>query len=117
MDDLDLMLLLFYCRETKKNPILSYSRYQKKSLKTLGLLQRRLRQRRIPRVWLQDASQSAWKMLLNSGNDQALITLTGCSFEVFNWLLPEFCELYDTHSPFGTPDGSIVAIQNDLAIN
>jgi hypothetical protein len=117
MDDLDLMLLLFYCRETKKNSIISHSRYQKKFLKTLGLLQRRLRQRHIPRVSLQGASRSAWKTLLNSGNDQALITLTGCSFKVFNWLLPKFCELYDTHSPFGAPDGSIFTIQNDLAIN
>ena len=113
-----MMLLFFlYRKETKKNSFLVHSRYRKKFLKNLGSLQRRLRQRRIPRVSLQDASQSAWKTLFNSGNDQALITLTGLTFEVFNWLLPKFSELYDTHSPFGSADGLIIAIHNDAMIN
>ncbi|KAI2499726.1 hypothetical protein MHU86_14738 [Fragilaria crotonensis] len=118
LDDIDMMLLfLLYRRETKKNSFQVHSRYRKKFLKNLGSLQRRLRQRRIPRVSLQDASQSAWKTLFNSGNDQALITLTGLTFEVFNWLLPKLSELYDTHSPFGSADGSIIAIHNDQVIN
>ncbi|KAI2494341.1 hypothetical protein MHU86_1385 [Fragilaria crotonensis] len=93
LDDIDMMLLfLLYRRETKKNSFQVHSRYRKKFLKNLGSLQRRLRQRRIPRVSLQDASQSAWKTLFNSGNDQALITLTGLTFEVFNWLLPKLSD-------------------------
>jgi hypothetical protein len=113
MDDLDLMLLFFlYYIERKKNSRPVHSRYRKQYLQRLGSLQRRIRQRRIPRVSLQDASQSAWKTLFNSGNDQALITLTGLDFETFHWLLPKFCALYDSHSPFGDPDGSIIALPN-----
>jgi hypothetical protein len=76
-----------------------------------------MRQRRIPRVSLQDASQSAWTTLFNSGNDQALITLTGFDFATFHWLLPKFSTLYDNHSPFGDPNGRIIALSNDSVIN
>ena len=108
MDDLDLVLLfLLSHRETKKKAILVHSRCQKKYPKRLDLLQRRLPQRLFSRVLLQDASQGAWKTLLNSGNDQALFILNGFF---------KFCELPDTYSP-SAPDGSIIAIHNDPAIN
>jgi hypothetical protein len=67
-----------------------------------------MRQRRIPRVALQDVMQSAWK----TGSDQALITLTGLDFATFHWLLPKFCALYDSRSPFSDPDGSVIALPN-----
>jgi hypothetical protein len=71
-----------------------------------------MRQCRIPRVALQDVMQSAWKTLFNSGSNQAFITLTGIDFATFHWLLPKCCALYDSHSPFSDPDGSIIALPN-----
>ncbi len=111
-----MMLLFSLFKHTRKNGIYVHSRYRKTYLKKLKSVQRRLRQRRIPRVALQDATHSAWKTLFHSGNDQALITLTGLDFETFNWLSPKFSALYDTHSPFVDPDGRIVPLRN-LPVN
>ena len=71
----------------------------------------------LPRVSLQDASQSAWKTLFNSGNDQALISLTGLTFEVFNWLLPKFSELYDTKVLFEAMGRRIRALKRRISEN
>ena len=111
-----MMLLLLYKQHARKNAFVVHSRYRKTFLKKLKSLQRRLRQRRIPRVALQVATHSAWKTLFRSGNDQALITLTGLDFETFNWLCPKFFIWYDTHSPFVDPDGCIVPLRN-LPVN
>ena len=114
IDDFDFMVLLVYLihrRAKQKNSTRSiHSRYQKKYLKQLRSLQRRLRQRRIPRASLLDPRQSAWCTLLESGNDQALITLTGFDFHSFRWLSERFSTLYTTHSPFVDPDGRIVPL-------
>jgi DDE superfamily endonuclease len=116
IDDFDLMILLVYLihrRAKKRNATTSssiHSRYQTKYLKQLRSLQRRLRQRRIPRASLLDPCRSAWSTLLESGNDQALITLTGFDFNSFRWLSERFFNLYTTHSPFIDPDGRIVPL-------
>jgi hypothetical protein len=110
IDDFNLMLLLvnvIHRRTKKRDSITSsvHTRYQKKYLKQLRSLQRRLRQRRIPRASLLDPRQSAWFTLFESGNDQTLITLTGFDFNTFRWLSERFTPLYTTHSPFVDPDG------------
>ena len=67
-----------------------------------------LRDRRIPRIALQNPSESAWRTLLSAGSDQALITLTGLNFETFDcWLLERFRPLYVEYSPFVDPNGKI----------
>jgi hypothetical protein len=74
-DDIEMMmLLLLYKQYVRKNAFAVQSRYRKTFLKNLKSQQRRLRQRRIPCVALQDATHSAWKTLFYSGNDQAIIT-------------------------------------------
>jgi hypothetical protein len=50
--------------------------------------------------------------LYNSGNDQALITLTGFDFATFHWLDEMFTPVYDNHTPFNTPDGMILPIDS-----
>ena len=115
---MDMILLLFlYKQHARKRAFVVHSRYRKTYLRKLRSLQRRLRQRRIPRVSLQDATHSAWNTPLHSGNDQALITLTGLDFATFNWLSPKFSILDDTHSPFDDPDGRIVRPLDNLPVN
>jgi len=58
-------------------------------------------------------SQSAWKVVWESQNDQALITLTGFDFESFRWLLDKFQNVYQSYSPFVDPDGAIVPINGN----
>jgi hypothetical protein len=115
---MDMILLLFlYKQHARKRAFVVLSRYRKTYLRKLRSLQRRLRQRRIPRVLLQDATHSSWNTLFHSGNDQALFTLTGLDFLTFNWLSPKFSILvYNTHSPFVDPDGRIVPLDN-LPVN
>ncbi len=115
---MDMILLLFlYKQHARKRAFVVHSRYRKTYLRKLRSLQRRLRQRRIPRVSLQDATHSAWNTLFHFGNDQALITLTGLDFATFNWLSPKFSILDDTHSPFDDPDGRIVRPLDNLPVN
>jgi len=91
-----------------------HSRYRKAFLKRLSSMQRRLRQRRIPRVSLLPPSHSAWKAICDSGNNQALITLTGVDFETFNWYHEKFKMVYDSNSPFIDPNGFIVPIDPNV---
>ena len=48
---------------------------------------RQRRDRRIPRVALVDPKQSPWQKLYSSGNNQALVTVTGFDHEAFAFLL------------------------------
>jgi DDE superfamily endonuclease len=89
-----------------------HSRLKKIFYRQLSPLQRTLRDRRIPRSALQDPANSAWRVLFTSGNNQALITLTGLNFETFGWLLERFEPIYESHSPFISHTGRIVPIQN-----
>ena len=105
-DDLMLLLILKWKMQRKKKK--KHSRYKKVFYNNLPFFEQRLRSRRIPRVALQDPVDSSWRTLLRSGNDRALITLTGLDFQTFNWLLERFRSLYEGNSPFIDPDGRIV---------
>jgi hypothetical protein len=67
-------------------------------------------QRCIPRAALLSTEQSPWRTVLDSRNDQALITLTGFDFETFEWLCAKFYPIYSTHSPFLGEGGRIKKI-------
>ncbi len=81
-----------------------HSRYQKRFHRSLSIEDRQLRQRRIPRISLQDSHQSSWRRLYHSENDQALITLTGFDHATFQYLLQLFQPLFDKYTPFGEGD-------------
>ena len=100
MFDDDWILLYFLMLKKKKK---KHSRYQKRFYKSLLAVDQQLRDRRLPRMALQEPSSSSWKTLLRSGSDQAMITLTDLNFETFRWLLERFRPLYEQHSPFIDP--------------
>ena len=106
-----LLLILKYQLVNMENERFVHSRYRKTFHKRLNSLQRRLRQRRIPRVALQEPRKSAWRTLLESGNNEAMITLTGINMETFIWLNRRFEHWYNSHSPFVDPNGCIVRLQ------
>lgn len=110
----DFLFLFILCRmEEMQRKRQKHTRYQKKYYKSLDAVRRRLRDRRIPRVALQDPATCSWNRLYNSGNDQALITLTGLDFATFHWLERMFTPIHDNYSPFVSPDGRIVRINNN----
>jgi hypothetical protein len=68
---------------------------------------RRRRDRRIPRPALLTPGDTAFDKLFNSGNDQALITVTGFDHRAFRCLLELFAPWYLSHTPWtGTQDGT-----------
>jgi hypothetical protein len=68
---------------------------------------RQRRDRRIPRVALLTPGDSAFDKLYNSGNDQALITVTGFDHRAFRSLLELFSPWYLSHTPWtGSQDGT-----------
>jgi hypothetical protein len=85
-----------------------HSRYRKDFLRRLSVEESRRRQRRIPRIALQDPSKSSWRTLYDSRNDQALITLTGLDVETFHYVLRKFAPICDQYSPFIDDEGRIV---------
>lgn len=92
-------------KERKKKPYQrAHSRYQKRFHRALSFEDRQLRQRRIPRISLQDANKSSWRWLFHSENDQALITLTGLDHATFHYLLQLFQPIFDNYTPFGNGD-------------
>jgi hypothetical protein len=48
-----------------------------------------------------------WNLLLKSGNNQAMITLTGLTMEAFNWLNALLKPIYKGYSPRISPTGHI----------
>jgi hypothetical protein len=58
---------------------------------------RRRRERIIPRVPLLEPSKSAWKKLYESGNDSALITITGFDHSAFKVCLDLYKPYFDGH--------------------
>jgi hypothetical protein len=68
----------------------------------LHLTARRRRDRRIPRIALQDPHSSAWVRLFTSNSDQALITFVGLDYRCFNYLNTKFKPLYDRYSPYSS---------------
>ena len=107
MDHLELALLLHW-QQRRNNPVFVHSRNKKRFYKALSRAMKRMRDRRIPRVSLQDPQASAWRKLYGSGNDQSMITLTGLDRVTFEWLRSKFEVLYNTLSPFVDADGKIV---------
>ena len=60
----------------------------------LNLEGRQRRQRGIPRVSLLDPDKSPWQRLYSSGNDQALITVTGFDHQAFGYMLSLLFQSY-----------------------
>jgi DDE superfamily endonuclease len=68
---------------------------------------RQRRDRRIPRIALLTPGDSAFDKLYNSGNNQALITVTGFDHLAFRSLLELFSPWFLSHTPWtGHKDGS-----------
>jgi DDE superfamily endonuclease len=107
MSPKDLLLLMIWIRQREDS---RHSRYRKRFLRSLSLYERHLHDRRIPRAALEYPNSSAWRALGGSGNDLALITLTGLDFSVFNWLEQKFTPIHNQYSPFISPNGEIVEI-------
>ena len=101
-EDNDDFLFLSQALKYKEGKPYIHSRYRKVFYRGLSRASKRLRDRRIPRVALQDPSRSAWNKLYTSNSDQALITLTGLNHPTFGWLLYEFDTLFKKYTPFGT---------------
>ena len=67
---------------------------------------RKRRDRNIPRAALNSPQTSAWQTLYNSGDDGALITVTGFDHNTFKDLLQTFSPLFYGHTPWiGKADG------------
>ena len=60
--------------------------------------ERKRRDRQIPRVSIKRFKDCLFLYLYNSGNNQALLNLTGCNHENFSKLLHKFHSKYDSHT-------------------
>ena len=90
-----------------------HSRYRKTYYRALCRIERRRRQRSIPRPSLHSPHACAWQDLYAARQDQALITLTGVDFATLDWLAEKFQDLYDKYSPWiDETDGKIKVIPN-----
>ena len=68
---------------------------------------RRRRDRKIPRVSLLSPKESPWQRLYSSGNDQALITVTGFDHAAFKIMLDMYAPFFLKFTPWtGDQDGS-----------
>ncbi len=81
-----------------------HSQYRHDYHRSLDKFHRRLRQRNIPRCSLLEHSQSAWRRLYESRNDQGMITLTGFDRATFNSLCEIFTPIFELYTPFN-PSG------------
>ena len=81
-----------------------HSRYRKDYHTSYNKFQRQLRQRKIPRCSLLKQSQSAWRCLYKSRNDQGMITLTGFDRAMFDSLCEIFTPVFESYTPF-VPSG------------
>jgi DDE superfamily endonuclease len=80
---------------------------EKKWKFNLSLEGRCRRERRLPREALVSPEESAWTRLFDSGNDQALITITGFDHSAFGSLLDLFKGWFNQHTPWtGSQDGT-----------
>ncbi len=77
-----------------------HSQYRQEFLICLDIIQRRQRQRKIPRCCLQDPSDSAWRKLYEAQNDQGMVTLTGFDCASFSSLCSMFAPVFDLYTPF-----------------
>lgn len=97
----DDLLFLLKAFQHKRGEVFVHSRYRKVFYRSLSSAAKRLRDKRIPRIALQDPSKSAWRTLYTSNNDQALIVLTGLDHATFGWLHQKFEIIYKKYTPFG----------------
>ena len=67
-----------------------------------------VRQCRIPRISLTTVKNSPWRKVFHSGNDQAMITLTGFTCEAFEYLIEKFSPVYYEFTPFVDLNGFII---------
>ena len=67
-----------------------------------------MRQKRIPHISLLPVSTNPCCRVLGSGDDQAMITLTGFTHDAFNYLLAMFGPVYDSYTPFADVEGFII---------
>jgi hypothetical protein len=81
-----------------------HSQYCKDYHRSLDKFHRQLRQRKIPRCSLLEQSQSAWRCLYQSRNDQGMITMTGFDRSTFNSLCEIFTPIFELYTPF-VPSG------------
>ena len=68
----------------------------------LDLAGHRCRDRRIPRITLQDPNSSPWVRLFCSNSEQALITFTGLDYRSFNYLNTKFKPLFERYTPYSS---------------
>jgi hypothetical protein len=115
MDLEDVLILNLLSRNKIYNN--KHSRYRHLYLKQADIKSRQHRDRRIPRPSLHHPTLSSWTQIINSGNDQALITLTGFDLINLKWLSTLFTPIYDRYSPYVSPDGSIIPLQEGRGRN
>jgi hypothetical protein len=84
------------------------SRNRKRDRYLQNDFERYIRQRRIPRHSLLSVKRSPWRRVFNSGDPQAMITLTGFDMDSFMYICALFRPLYNDYSPFIDEDGYIV---------
>jgi hypothetical protein len=78
-----------------------HSQYRHDYHRSLDKFHRQLQQRKIPRCSLLEQSQSAWRCLYKSRNDQGgMITLTGFDCATFNSLCEIFTPVFELYTPF-----------------
>ena len=103
-----LYLLLLKRAITARSSGFVYSRNRKIMRRRMGAKDRYIRQRRIPRISLLSIGKSPWRRVYTTGDDQAMITLTGFDLTSFHCLWNLFAPLYDNYSPFVDEDGYII---------
>ncbi len=110
IDDLILLLIAVEQDNTNLQDAFVHSQYQKWFLRQLSKTERRRRQHRIPRSALLSPLKSPWKRVLQSRNDQALITLTKLDFATLDIVVHPFQYFFNNYTPF-TNDGTIVPLK------
>ena len=100
MWDMCLYLYLKQEVEAESNNEFVISRKRKRFYRALHRSFQRIRNGKIPRCALQNPSQSAFRVLYESNNDQALITATGFDHATFAFILNSLKQFYDTLTPF-----------------
>jgi hypothetical protein len=105
---------LLYSQEEESNKKKKRNDYRKQ----LSLAKRRLRQRKLPRVALEEPllPNMSWNKLFDSGNDKALITLTGFNHRSFRQLEELFEPFWMNCLPYGK-DGRIRFLSKPYDMN
>ena len=99
--------LLFKAHSRRKRQhVASRNRHEHRN--TLSLEAFAIRQRRIPRISLTSVKNSPWRKIFHSGNNQAMITLTGFTCEAFEYVLEKFSPVYHEFTPFVDLRGFII---------